>query len=608
MMGKMSPPPHSGLPPAGRIAGRPTRRRPVWPRGGGRGLALLVLLLLPAPLPAQAGKGLRVSSPGSIVAIPAATQGEPASPHRPRIVRTALSEAETSAALDFEVALRMRNFAELQTRVQRGEIISRDEMAARYFPLAADYEAVVAWVTAQGLTITHEDPSHLSVFVRGTVNQIRQVFQVTFARVAYEGGEYTSAVTAPAVPTSLATALLGINGLQPHLRAHKMTAASDLRPLSLTSNAPPYLPAQILKAYSANGLSVTGVGQTIAIVIDTFPANSDLTTFWTQCNVSQSLSNIQEIQVVSGSLAGIDATEATIDVELTSSIAPGAKLRVYATTDLAPSNLSRAYQQVYDDLPANPTLHQVDLSFGINENLISFSQRQSDAQHFAALAGAGVTVFASSGDGGSNPSASTGGYSASAAAQPSHPASDPSVTGVGATTLTLDPGSGGRVRRDRLVGRQHPRRSRRQRRRDQPLFHPAGLADGPGRAGRNDAAGARRGGGRAIPAPAATSSSTAAAPRSTAAPASAPPSGPASARCSTRPGPARALPPLGLFGPKIYPLIGTTSLRDITSGNNGAYTAGPGYDLVTGVGAPNMPALAQASRRRPSAPQIHASP
>jgi subtilase family serine protease len=46
--------------------------------------------------------------------------------------------------------------------------------------------------------------------------------------------------------------------------------------------------------------------------------------------------------------------------------------------------------------------------------------------------------------------------------------------------------------------------------------------------------------------------------------------------------------PLGLLGPVIYPLHGTPALNDITSGNNGAYSAGPGYDLCTGLGSPNI--------------------
>ncbi len=53
---------------------------------------------------------------------------------------------------------------------------------------------------------------------------------------------------------------------------------------------------------------------------------------------------------------------------------------------------------------------------------------------------------------------------------------------------------------------------------------------------------------------------------------------------------------LGSLGPKIYSLLGTSNFRDITSGNNGAngvYNAGPGYDLCTGLGVPNVAALIQ---------------
>jgi hypothetical protein len=50
-------------------------------------------------------------------------------------------------------------------------------------------------------------------------------------------------------------------------------------------------------------------------------------------------------------------------------------------------------------------------------------------------------------------------------------------------------------------------------------------------------------------------------------------------------------PRLGLLGPSIYPLLGTTCFVDVTSGSNGAYSAGPGYDMVTGIGVPNLTAL-----------------
>ena len=53
-------------------------------------------------------------------------------------------------------------------------------------------------------------------------------------------------------------------------------------------------------------------------------------------------------------------------------------------------------------------------------------------------------------------------------------------------------------------------------------------------------------------------------------------------------------PSLPFLNTIVYNLIGSSSFRDIDSGSNGAFSAGPGYDLVTGVGVPNVKALVQA--------------
>src|SRR5262249_15341689 len=44
------------------------------------------------------------------------------------------------------------------------------------------------------------------------------------------------------------------------------------------------------------------------------------------------------------------------------------------------------------------------------------------------------------------------------------------------------------------------------------------------------------------------------------------------------------LPP-GNPGAGLYSLCGTSALHDVTNGSNGDYSAGPGYDLVTGIGS-----------------------
>jgi kumamolisin len=55
----------------------------------------------------------------------------------------------------------------------------------------------------------------------------------------------------------------------------------------------------------------------------------------------------------------------------------------------------------------------------------------------------------------------------------------------------------------------------------------------------------------------------------------------------------------GFLQPTIYAAKAAAAFRDITSGNNGAFTAGPGWDACTGLGSPTgtalIPLLASAS-------------
>ena len=53
-------------------------------------------------------------------------------------------------------------------------------------------------------------------------------------------------------------------------------------------------------------------------------------------------------------------------------------------------------------------------------------------------------------------------------------------------------------------------------------------------------------------------------------------------------------PFLPFLNPLLYPLQGTACFRDIRVGNSGDFAAGPGYDLVTGPGVPNVKELMKA--------------
>ena len=188
--------------------------------------------------------------------VAATTNAASVAKNTPTVVRSQLTDAEMEATIDFSIALKMRNFAELQQRVASGEGIPLDEMRAKYFPLDADLDKTRQWLVAQGFEVSSAGEYDLSVFARGTVAQLQRVFGVTFARVQFRGEEHTSAVTAPSLPADVAGPVLSVNGLQPHLHPFPHSVRKAISPGKSIQNQPPYLVSEIAGAYdgqAANG-------------------------------------------------------------------------------------------------------------------------------------------------------------------------------------------------------------------------------------------------------------------------------------------------------------------------------------------------------------------
>ena len=547
-------------------------------------LSLLLGLVLCSPsVRAATLSATRTAFPDSVKAVAGAPAPQASSA---TIKRTVLGADERAASMPFEVSLRMRNFDEMQARIARGELISDSEKQARYFPLAADHDRVVKWLEDQGLEVTRTDGNRLGVFGRGSVDAVAAAFGVAFARVtAADGLEFTSAVTAPSLPNDLSPAVLGIHGLQPHIRRRVLSTPRLAGAAPRINIGAGYLPAAIAAAYNAGGLGVDGTGQTIAIYAFAYPALSDLTQFWSAAGVSQTVSNVTMIDVAGGPSASPDPNavdEVALDVEWAGALAPGAAIRVYGVSELDPAENDEIFQQVYADLPSQPNMHVFSVSIGGNELDVPRDYLIIEAQYVANLASAGVTILVASGDNGATTNNSV---------QTTYPTSDPDVTGVGGTTLNLQGQGAGSI-----------------------VTSESGWTDSGGgtsmvfsRPAWQTGTGVPQGTMRCVPDVASAADPQEGAEVIVGGSAitvggtswSAPTWAAWCALINQKRG-----TPLGLLNPKIYPLLGSTSFRDITSGSNGAYSAGVGYDLVTGIGVPDVTALMAASLTSSSAANI----
>jgi kumamolisin len=503
---------------------------------------------------------------------------------------------------------------DLEERVARGEVVPAEELQKRYAPDAGDREKLVKWLKAQNFDVTEVSSDGTSVYARASVDRIEKSLGVDMVRVTKDGVTYTAAKNAPSLPANVAKSVHAIIGLQPFRQARKQSRMCMLHNLNLMSladsvgaangkrggtggraksakpaagkqarvaNTPPYLVSEVLKAYGAQGLNVTGKGQTVAILIDTVPVASDLKAFWKANNLPGTISRIETVNVNGGQLPPAEGEE-TLDVSWASGIAPDAKVRVYASGSLQFVDLDRALDRIIADLPSRPGMRQLSISLGLGEQFMGGPNGEVRTQHakFLRLAAAGVNVFVSSGDAGSRPDVS--GHSASGPTQAEYESSDSSVVSVGGTSLKLTSAGdvAGEVGWTGSGGGKSIFFSR-------PVWQTgSGVPDG---------------GERLVP-----DVSLAADPNTGAflvlngrplgiggtswsAPVWA---GFCALMNEAREKAGKAFLPF--LNPLIYPLMGTACFRDIKGGTNGDFTAGPGHDLVTGIGVPDVGQLTKA--------------
>jgi kumamolisin len=517
-----------------------------------------------------------------------------------RINRTVLTAQELATPMRISVTLPMRDFAGLEARLATGEQVPAAEMEARYLPLRSDYARVAGWLLGQGLTPTLRDRTHTTVFVAGRSSDVSRAFGVALARVAVGDGEYTSAVSEPTMPVELAPLVLSVNGLQPEFRLRHLEPAAEPHPDDVLGESVYVTPDNLASAYAIPP-SATGAGQIVAIVAQAPAIIADLPLFWDATGIPQSPGNVVNIDVDGGAGANppADGTiEANIDAQWTSAMAPGVGIRMYVAADAF-----ECIAQILNDLPEFPSMSVLSISFGYTEGTEGAAVLQASSQQYASLAAAGVSVMAATGDCGSNTANGTGAgnYSATAPLAVAYPASDPNVTAVGGTTLTFagnwasssevvwnqitstDAATGGGVSSffakpswqtgNAVLAGQTMRCIP-----DVASFANADLVSvnaGPGNA---PLTGDNLGVLAYINATPLTFGGTSVAC----------PIWSAIVALVNQGRAAAGAGPIGLLGPHIYPLSGTSAFHDITSGSNGAYSAGPGYDLCSGIGSPNV--------------------
>ena len=342
----------------------------------------------------------------------------------------------------------------------------------RFSPTQADSDAVVASLTAKGLTVSAVPASRQYVVFRGTATQLGALFATSLHNYNYSGHVLAAPSSVPSVPAELAGKVSGISIDQGKLLTHT-DSVKQAAPLTdgvdtlSPTNGPPlavnakcshysgentvtaplaygqttfdtfacgYVPSQLRSAYGvASGQD--GAGQTVAI-IDAYASPSivdDVNTYSAAvgetalANYSQILPDPKLVsdQAACGFPSGWQG-EQTLDVEAVHGIATAAKI-LYVGGFNCGGGLDVALSKILDNNLANI----VSNSYGnTGEAIPADSLKGAQNLHIQA-AGEGIGLYFSSGDSGDE--VANLGYPS-----PDFPASSPYVTSVGGTSVGIN--------------------------------------------------------------------------------------------------------------------------------------------------------------------------
>lgn len=483
----------------------------------------------------------------------------------------------TRQHVDIVVGLRWREQAELE-RLLRGLVdpdspqyeryLTADEFAGRFAPAAETIEATRSVLRDHGLTVVDVAPSRLFLSASGWVDDVsatrsalltalrdltqemRLYFYVQTGTSGRSGGDGGGAA--------------GDGAVELHPRVETVLSPAESA----------FGPAEIARAYGFDELYARDINgrrsrtSTIAIATAFGFDRTDVQTFWAETGITRSDDDV-ELVWVNGS-TDIDHVETTVDVQWASALAPESPVLVYAAAE--PS--AHEFLKVYDRIVTDNRAAVMVTSWGACEQQLSRTYLEQAHIVFQRAAAQGITVIAASGDRGAD-DCESGELSVD------FPAADPNVLAVGGTTLRNDgvfaqetvwAGSGGGTSTvwPAPAWQMYPSRKR-------VLADVAFNADSsPGFASRFGGRASVVGGtSLAAPAWAALIALT------------------NDTRARIGDG------PLGVAAPALCEAAHADGLpqapfRDIRWGDNGGFSAGPGWDFPSGWGSPRAVALVDA--------------
>jgi|GEM_PF-169748 len=532
---------------------------------------------------------------------------------------TELGPTPPDEALD--VTVRVRRRSELPPVPARAELtrLNREEYEARHGAAPEDIQQVEDYARKCGLKVEDSSAARGSLLISGTASAFNAAFNCNLKQYRLGEQVFRGRSGPVYIPRTLEGIITGVFGLsnetfaRPHFRARAQS------PHPTATMPAGFTPLEIARRYNfPPGLD--GQGQTIGIIeLGGGFRQDELDTYFKQLGVAPPPVKVAQFAGSGSNSPGSDPLdpnnpdlEVMLDLQVAAAVAPGAQIVVYFAPSAEDQSFLDAMTAAVHDAANQPTV--ISISWGGSEAAATSQFLTNFDQVLQAAAHLGITVCVASGDNASadapadDPSDPWDGQ-----AHVDFPASSPFALGCGGTRINPDgaevtwhpgpnQGTGGGISRAFPVPDYQANAG-------VPLAR-----NPPGPAGRGvpDVSGdaAQESGyqvlcdGLSFPDPAHNPPL--------------PPIGGTSAVAPLWAGLTALINQglgrnVGFVQPSLYPLGPSAgAFQDITSGDNGDYQAGPGWDPCTGLGVPDGQKLLAAlgagplSQAGPAAPAVFA--
>jgi len=463
--------------------------------------------------------------------------------------------------------------------IEKRTILSRKEFEQRHGADPDSIARVETFARQHKLTVKEKSPGRRTVILSGNVTAVNEAFGVELKEYDHPTGKYRGRTGAIHLPAELQGVVEGVFGLdnrpqaKPHFRRRRGRAGARADSVNLS-----YTPPQVAALYDFP-TGVDGAGECIALIeLGGGYNTTDLSNYWSQLKLIETPA-VSAVSVGNGSNNptgdpnGPDV-EVMLDIEVAGSIAPGAKIVVYFADNTDAGFLNAITTAVHDSTN-NPSV--VSISWGGPESSWTQQAMTSMDEAFQSAAAMGVSVCVAAGDDGSTDGVTDG------LNHVDFPASSPNVLACGGTQLVA---SGNSITSETVWNE---------------LANNEGATGGgisdvfplpswQNGAGVPPSANPNKNVGRGVPDVTGDADPTTG--YVTRVDGNPDVIGGTSAVAPLWAGLIALLnqsigKPVGFINPLLYQDAGTArDLNDITSGNNGAYSAGPGWDACSGLGSP----------------------